>query len=98
MPYVFHHEAELAILIRRPAKEVSQADHMKAIFGYTSLIDVSARAEGRRTWRTSDHNQRARSCLMKAVLGLIDRTDGAGLAVTANAQWPHRRQYPILAW
>ena len=51
-PYVFHHEAELAIVIRGPAKEVSQADHMKAIFGYTSLIDVSARAEGRRTWRT----------------------------------------------
>ncbi|MCH8939725.1 MAG: fumarylacetoacetate hydrolase family protein, partial [Chloroflexi bacterium] len=31
--------------------DVSQADHKKAIFGYTCIIDVSARAEGRRTWR-----------------------------------------------
>jgi len=51
-PYVFHHEAELAIVIKGPAKEVSQADYMDAIFGYTCLIDVSARAEGRSTWRS----------------------------------------------
>ncbi len=51
-PYVFHHEAELAIVIKGPAKEISQADHMDAIFGYTCLIDVSARAEGRSTWRS----------------------------------------------
>ncbi|MBI2855266.1 MAG: fumarylacetoacetate hydrolase family protein [Chloroflexi bacterium] len=50
-PYVFQHEAELAIVIKGPAKEVSQADYGKAVFGYTCLIDVSARAEGRRTWR-----------------------------------------------
>ena len=50
-PYVFQHEAELAIVIRGPAKDVGEADYAKAIFGYTCLIDVSARAEGRRTWR-----------------------------------------------
>ena len=50
-PYVFQHEAELAIVIKGPAKEVSEADSSNAIFGYTCLIDVSARAEGRRTWR-----------------------------------------------
>ena len=50
-PYVFHHEAELAIVIKGPSKEIGQMEHMKAIFGYTCLIDVSARAEGRSTWR-----------------------------------------------
>ncbi len=50
-PYMFQHEAELGIVIRGPAKEVSRQDAMKAIFGYTCVIDVSARAEGRSTWR-----------------------------------------------
>ena len=50
-PYMFQHEAELAIVFKGPAKDVSQADHKSAIFGYTCIIDVSARAEGRRTWR-----------------------------------------------
>ena len=50
-PYVFQHEAELALVIKGPVKQVSQADWRRAVFGYTGLIDVSARAEGRRTWR-----------------------------------------------
>ena len=51
-PYVFHHEAELAIVIKGPAKKVAQADYRQAIFGFTCIVDVSARAEGRRTWRS----------------------------------------------
>jgi 2-keto-4-pentenoate hydratase/2-oxohepta-3-ene-1,7-dioic acid hydratase in catechol pathway len=51
-PYVFHHEAELALVIKGPAKKVPQADYRRAIFGYTCIIDVSARAEGRATWRS----------------------------------------------
>ena len=50
-PYVFHHEAELGIVIKGPAKNVKQADWRQAVFGFTGIIDVSARAEGRRTWR-----------------------------------------------
>ena len=50
-PYVFHHEAELAIVLKGPEKELSQANYKKAIFGYTCIIDVSARAQGRSTWR-----------------------------------------------
>lgn len=50
-PWVFQHEAELAIVARGPAKDVSREDFAGAIFGYTGLIDVSARGEGRRTWR-----------------------------------------------
>lgn len=49
-PYVFQHEAELGIIIRGPAKRISQSDYLKAVFGYTCFIDVSARGEGRRTW------------------------------------------------
>lgn len=50
-PYVFQHEAELAIVVKGPAKRVSRANWRSAVFGYTGMIDVSARAEGRRTWR-----------------------------------------------
>ncbi|HEY3911738.1 MAG TPA: fumarylacetoacetate hydrolase family protein [Stellaceae bacterium] len=50
-PWIFMHEAELALVIKGPAKMVSQTEWRKAVFGYTGLIDVSARGEGRRTWK-----------------------------------------------
>ena len=50
-PYIFQHEAELALVIKGPAKKVAQADFRTAIFGYTGIVDVSARGEGRSTWR-----------------------------------------------
>jgi len=50
-PWIFMHEAELALVIKGPAKKVSQADWKSAVFGYACLIDVSARGEGRRTWK-----------------------------------------------
>ncbi|WP_395712298.1 fumarylacetoacetate hydrolase family protein [Reyranella sp.] len=40
---IFEGEAELALIIGRPATRVSQADAMKHIFGYTCFIDGSAR-------------------------------------------------------
>ncbi len=51
-PWVFQHEAELAVVIKGPAKNVSEENYADAVFGYTALIDVSARGEGRRTWRS----------------------------------------------
>jgi 2-keto-4-pentenoate hydratase/2-oxohepta-3-ene-1,7-dioic acid hydratase in catechol pathway len=51
-PWIFMHEAELALVIKGPAKKVSQANWRNAVFGYTCLIDVSARGEGRRTWKS----------------------------------------------
>ncbi|MQG21016.1 MAG: fumarylacetoacetate hydrolase family protein [SAR202 cluster bacterium] len=51
-PYVFHHEAELGIVARGPAKNIAEDNYLEAIFGYTCMIDVSARAEERRTWRS----------------------------------------------
>ena len=51
-PWIFMHEAELALVIKGPAKNVKQADWKRAVFGYTGMIDVSARGEGRRTWKT----------------------------------------------
>jgi 2-keto-4-pentenoate hydratase/2-oxohepta-3-ene-1,7-dioic acid hydratase in catechol pathway len=51
-PWIFMHEAELALVIKGPAKMVKAADWRSAVFGYTCLIDVSARGEGRRTWKT----------------------------------------------
>lgn len=50
-PWIFMHEAELALVIKGPAKNIAAADWKKAVFGYTGLIDVSARGEGRRTWK-----------------------------------------------
>jgi 2-keto-4-pentenoate hydratase/2-oxohepta-3-ene-1,7-dioic acid hydratase in catechol pathway len=51
-PWIFMHEAELALVIKGPAKMLKQADWKQAVFGYTGMIDVSARGEGRRTWKT----------------------------------------------
>jgi 2-keto-4-pentenoate hydratase/2-oxohepta-3-ene-1,7-dioic acid hydratase in catechol pathway len=51
-PWIFMHEAELALVIKGPAKMVKRDDWKRAVFGYTGMIDVSARGEGRRTWKT----------------------------------------------
>ena len=50
-PWIFMHEAELALVIKGPAKMVSRERWRSAVFGYTGMIDVSARGEGRRTWK-----------------------------------------------
>lgn len=50
-PWIFMHEAELAIVIKGPAKNVSRANWRSAVFGYTCLIDVTGRGEGRKTWK-----------------------------------------------
>jgi len=51
-PWIFMHEAELALVIKGPVKGVKRGDWTRAVFGYTGMIDVSARGEGRRTWKT----------------------------------------------
>jgi len=50
VPWMFMHEAELAIVLKGPAKMVKAKDWKRAVFGYTAMIDVSAREQGRRTW------------------------------------------------
>nr|WP_256432799.1 fumarylacetoacetate hydrolase family protein [Novosphingobium sp. SG751A] len=52
-PYAFMHEAELALVFKGPSKMVRREDWRSAIFGYTCLIDVTARESGRRTWRNN---------------------------------------------
>src|SRR5262249_60018668 len=49
VPWMFMHEAELALVIKGPAKMVKQKDWRDYVLGYTCMIDVSARGEGRRT-------------------------------------------------
>jgi 2-keto-4-pentenoate hydratase/2-oxohepta-3-ene-1,7-dioic acid hydratase in catechol pathway len=51
-PWIFMHEAELALVMKGPAKQVTRERWRDAVFGYTGMIDVSARGEGRRTWKT----------------------------------------------
>jgi hypothetical protein len=60
VPWMFMHEAELAIVIKGPAKMVKNKDWQSAVFGYTSMIDVSAREQGRKTWPASPLTQLAR--------------------------------------
>ena len=50
-PWIYMHEAELAIVIKGPAKNIAREDWRDAVFGYTCMIDVTARGEGRFTWR-----------------------------------------------
>jgi len=40
---VFQHEAELCVVIGKPARDVSRADAMSHVFGYTCMMDISAR-------------------------------------------------------
>jgi 2-keto-4-pentenoate hydratase/2-oxohepta-3-ene-1,7-dioic acid hydratase in catechol pathway len=49
-PWCFMHEAELAVVVKGPVKEVPRDRWRDAVFGYTCLIDVTARGEGRFTW------------------------------------------------
>ncbi len=44
---IFHHEAELAVVVGREAKDLSDANAMDAVFGYVAFNDVSARGLGR---------------------------------------------------
>ena len=44
---IFHHEAEIAVVIGRDAKDLSEAEAMEAVFGYVVFNDVSARGLGR---------------------------------------------------
>ena len=53
VPWIFMHEAELALIIKGPAKMVKAKDWRGAVFGYTAMIDVSARERGRSTWPAS---------------------------------------------
>jgi 2-keto-4-pentenoate hydratase/2-oxohepta-3-ene-1,7-dioic acid hydratase in catechol pathway len=46
-PWAFMHEAELAIVIKGPAKMVKRDNWRSAVFGYTGLFAVSARGYGR---------------------------------------------------
>ena len=40
---IFHHEAELAVVIGKAAVRVEEAQAMDHVFGYTGFVDVSAR-------------------------------------------------------
>lgn len=55
VPWVFMHEAELALVIKGPAKMVKAENWRDAVFGYTAMVDVSAREQGRRTWPATPH-------------------------------------------
>ena len=43
-PVIFNHEAELAFVIGKSAKNVIERDALNYVFGYTTSVDVSARA------------------------------------------------------
>lgn len=43
---IFHHEAELAVVIGTRAKDVAEADALSHVLGYTCVLDVTARGLG----------------------------------------------------
>lgn len=49
---IFHHEAELALVIGKRCSKVSADDAMGYIFGYLPFMDISARGTGGRTMFT----------------------------------------------
>ena len=42
-PVIFNHEAEVAAIIGKEAKNIQEADALSYVFGYTTAVDVSAR-------------------------------------------------------
>jgi Fumarylacetoacetate (FAA) hydrolase family len=42
---IFHHEAELAVVISKHCRSISTAEALDYVFGYTGVIDVSARGQ-----------------------------------------------------
>ena len=50
VPWMFMHEAELAIIVKGPAKGVPEPDWRSGVFGYTGLMDITGRGEGCSTW------------------------------------------------
>jgi 2-keto-4-pentenoate hydratase/2-oxohepta-3-ene-1,7-dioic acid hydratase in catechol pathway len=49
-PWVFMHEAELALVFTGPTAPTPPDRWRDVVFGYTCLIDVSARGHGRTSW------------------------------------------------
>jgi 2-keto-4-pentenoate hydratase/2-oxohepta-3-ene-1,7-dioic acid hydratase in catechol pathway len=43
---VFHHEAELGAIIGKRCKDLTEANALDAVFGYTCFVDVSGRGLG----------------------------------------------------
>ena len=43
---IFHHEAELAFVIGKRGKDIPEAEALDYVFGYTCVVDVSARGLG----------------------------------------------------
>jgi 2-keto-4-pentenoate hydratase/2-oxohepta-3-ene-1,7-dioic acid hydratase in catechol pathway len=50
VPWMFMHEAELAVVLRGPRRGVKAEDWRSAVFGYTGMMDITGRGEGRSTW------------------------------------------------
>jgi 2-keto-4-pentenoate hydratase/2-oxohepta-3-ene-1,7-dioic acid hydratase in catechol pathway len=50
VPWMFMHEAELGIVLKGPARNVAESDWRSAVFGYTGMMDITGRGEGRSTW------------------------------------------------
>jgi 2-keto-4-pentenoate hydratase/2-oxohepta-3-ene-1,7-dioic acid hydratase in catechol pathway len=50
VPWMFMHEAELGVVLKGPARGVREEDWRSAVFGYTGMMDITGRGEGRSTW------------------------------------------------
>ncbi|MBV9170277.1 MAG: fumarylacetoacetate hydrolase family protein, partial [Chloroflexi bacterium] len=50
VPWMFMHEAELGVVLKGPARNVAESDWRSAVFGYTGMMDITGRGEGRSTW------------------------------------------------
>jgi 2-keto-4-pentenoate hydratase/2-oxohepta-3-ene-1,7-dioic acid hydratase in catechol pathway len=50
VPWMFMHEAELGVVLRGPSRGVKAENWRSAVFGYTGMMDITGRGEGRSTW------------------------------------------------
>lgn len=50
VPWMFMHEAELGVVVKGPVNGIRQSHWRDAVFGYTCMMDITGRGEGRSTW------------------------------------------------
>ena len=91
---IFHHEAELAVVIGREVKDLSEADALDAVFGYVAYNDVSARGLG----RTSINSFLGKSFDTFAAFGpwIVTKDeieDPQALSVTVDVNGERRQDY-----
>lgn len=93
----FHYEGEIAVVIGRPAEDVSSADALAYVAGFTGALDITMRLEeDRREERSMRKSYKTFTPVGPAVLPLADPASARALSLTLYLNG-ERRQHGTLS-